>query len=131
VPADIFSIRTFTRLAVTVPPSRWQELCQREKLSPQLVPEAWSLKNIYLSERAGKVHMYFLALSLRQALLATVMIDALRGSRYRLCKLARCSIPFEVTEQKRKRFCCEEHRQAYAMQRYRKRLRKKSKSKGR
>ena len=130
VPADIFTVRTFTRLAVTMPPTRWPRVCEEERLPVNLVGDAWSLKNLFPSDQGSRFHLVYLANTLRQALLSSVLIDALRGMKYRFCRLARCGIPFEVTGQKKKQFCCEEHRQAHAMQRYRtRRHRKLSKGK--
>lgn len=126
VPCDILNVRFFTRHAVTMPPTRWPNVCKQERLPVNLAGDAWSLKNLFPSHKGNRVHLVYLVNSLRQALLSSVLIDALSGRKYRFCRLARCRTPFEVTGQKKKQFCCEEHRQAHAMQRYRARLGKRS-----
>lgn len=123
-PGDVLAVRQFTQKAVTLPPSEWGTICVKENLPQELVSETWALGNISLSGQRKSAHMLWVALTLREALLATVALDALRGSRYRLCK--HCGNPFQMTSHKNRKFCSEGHRQLSCMARYRKRVRRRA-----
>lgn len=122
-PGDVLAVRRFTRRAVVLPPSEWDTICKEENLPPNLASEAWALGNLSLSGQRRTAHVLWVVITLREALLASVTIDALSNCRYRLCQ--HCGNPFQLTGHKNRKFCSEAHRQLSCMARYRKRLRRR------
>lgn len=125
---DVFKFQEFTRQAVTKPVSSWQNLPLGEVPKDKVrAGGVWyadaiaSLSPILCEESGDGFVLCVHYANLKQAILATVVIDKITRSTYRRCKMRGCGIPFKVGLRQGKQFCSEAHRQALAQKRYRRR----------
>lgn len=67
----------------------------------------------------------------RDAIAATITFDFLRGSKFRLCALKDCQVPFRLESDHKRRFCNQYHAHLASVRRNRKRISVKKKNSGR
>lgn len=125
---DVLQFREFTRIAITKPVSSWQNLPAGEVPKGHVrVGGIWyadataSLSPILCEESGDGFALRLRYANLKQAILASIVIDKIQKTTYRRCKMPGCGMPFEVGVRKKKQYCSEAHRQSEAMRRSRKR----------
>jgi hypothetical protein len=125
---DVLQFRDFTCKAVTTPVSSWQSLPAGEvpkgkvRVGGIWYADAIAALSPILCEESGDAFLLRVHYAnLKQAILATIVIDKILKTTYRRCKMPGCGMPFKVDIRKKKQFCSEAHRLAVAMKRYRRR----------
>jgi len=125
---DVLQFRDFTCQAVTKPVSSWQNLPAGEVLKDRVrVGGIWyadaiaALSPILCEESGDAFALRVHYANLKQAILATIVVDKILRNPYRRCKMPGCGMPFKVGLRQGKQYCSEAHRLAVAMKRYRRR----------